>query len=214
VPITSDNLPDGPAVLKRIIAAMAQDALAAQAEIARLKFQLVRYRQAEFVRSSEKLAHDTEQLELTLEALETDQAERLATASPTVAATVETAAEAQKPARRPLLRHLPREDLRHPAPCSCPRCGGALRKIADEVTETLDYVSPGRDLRPRRREPRDLDRMRLGRYRRGGAEAAGRRSRRRHPGQRGFARRRHGGAGAGAGHRQDQDRPAVDLRSR
>jgi hypothetical protein len=44
VPITPDNLPDDPAALKRIIAAMAQDALTAQAEIARLKFQLARYR--------------------------------------------------------------------------------------------------------------------------------------------------------------------------
>src|SRR5437764_1813154 len=122
---------------------MAQDGLTAQAEIARLKFQLARYRRAEFGRSSEKLARDTEQLELALETLETDQAERLATASPEVAAAVETAVAAQKPARRPLPQHLPREDLRHPAPCACPSCGGALRKIGDEVTETLDYV-PGR----------------------------------------------------------------------
>src|ERR1700756_931166 len=122
---------------------MAQDALVAQTEIARLKFQLARYRRAEFGRSSEKLARETEQLELALEALETDQAERLAAASPEVAAAVETAAEAQKPARRPLPEHLPREDRRHPAPCTCPGCGGALRKIADEVSETLDYV-PGR----------------------------------------------------------------------
>jgi transposase len=143
VPITPDHLPDDPAALKRIIAAMAQDALTAQAEIARLKFQLARYRRAEFGRSSEKLAHQAEQLELALEALETDQAERLATASPEVAAAVETAPEAQKPARRPLPQHLPREDQRHPAPCTCPSCGGALRKIADEVSETLDYV-PGR----------------------------------------------------------------------
>src|SRR5689334_4869011 len=78
------------------------------AEIARLKFQLARYRRAEFGRSSEKLARDTEQLELALETLETDQAERLATASPAVATVVE--AEAQKPARRPLPEHLPRED--------------------------------------------------------------------------------------------------------
>src|SRR5438045_1195959 len=35
------------------------------------------------------------------------------------------------------------EDLRHPAPCTCPSCGGALREIGDEVSETLDYV-PGR----------------------------------------------------------------------
>jgi transposase len=143
VPIAPDNLPDDPAALKRIIAAMAQDALTAEALIARLKFQLARYRRAEFGRSSEKLERDTEQLELALEALESDQAERLATASPAVVAAVETAAEAQKPARRPLPEHLPREDLRHPAPCTCPSCGGALRKISDQVTETLDYV-PGR----------------------------------------------------------------------
>jgi len=143
VPIAPDSLPDDPAALKRIIAAMAQDALTAQAEIGRLKFQLARYRRAEFGRSSEKLGRDTEQLELALETLETDQAERLATTSPAVAAAVETAAEAQKPARRPLPEHLPREEVRHCAPCSCPSCGGALRKIADEVTETLDYV-PGR----------------------------------------------------------------------
>jgi hypothetical protein len=48
VPITPDNLPDDPAALKRIIAAMAQDALTAQAEIVRLKFQLARYRPAGF----------------------------------------------------------------------------------------------------------------------------------------------------------------------
>src|SRR2546430_9052041 len=135
MPITPDNLPDDAAALKRIIAVMAQDALPAQAEIARLKFQLARYRRAEFGRSSEKLARATEQLELALEALETEQAERLPTASPAVAAAVETAAEAQKPARRPLPEHLPREALRHPAPCTCPGFGGALRKIADEVTE-------------------------------------------------------------------------------
>src|SRR6185312_10940591 len=115
----------------------------AQAEIARLKFQLARYRRVEFGGSSEKLARGAEQRELALEALETDQAEQLATASPAAGTAVETAAEAQKPARRPLPQHLPREDLRHPAPCTCPGCGGALRKIGDEVTETLDYV-PGR----------------------------------------------------------------------
>ena len=141
MPITPDNLPDDLAALKRIIAAMAQDALTAQAEIARLKFQLARYRRAEFGHSSEKLARETEQLELAIETLATDQAERLATAPPAVAAAVEI--EAQKPARRPLPEHLPREELRHSAPCTCPSCGGALRKIGDEVTETLDYV-PGR----------------------------------------------------------------------
>ena len=118
---------------------MAQDAIAAQAEIAKLRFQLARYRRAEFGSSSEKLEREAEQLELTIEALETDQAERIAAASPVVAAAI----EAQKPARRPLPEHLPREDMVHAAPCTCPTCGGALRRIGEEITETLDYV-PGR----------------------------------------------------------------------
>src|SRR5215469_18008800 len=122
---------------------MAQDAIAAQAEIAKLRFQLARYRRAEFGRSSEKLARETDQLELAIEALETDQAERLAIVSPIVAAAIEAASAAQKPARRPLPTHLPREEIVHAVPCACPACGGALRRIADEVTETLDYV-PGR----------------------------------------------------------------------
>ena len=65
--IAPDSLPDDPAALKRIIATMAQDVLAAQAEIGRLKFQLARYRRAAFGRSSETLARDTAQLELVIE---------------------------------------------------------------------------------------------------------------------------------------------------
>src|SRR5947209_1834471 len=138
-----DQLPDDAAALKQIIAAMAQDAIAAQAEIAKLRFQLARYRRAEFGRSSEKLAHEAEQLELAIEALEADQAELLATTSPSVATAIESAVEAQKPARRPLPEQLPREDVLHAAPCTCPNCGGALRRIGEDITETLDYV-PGR----------------------------------------------------------------------
>src|SRR5438477_5955038 len=112
---------------------MAQDAIAAQAEIAKLRFQLARYRRAEFGRSSEKLAREAEQLELAIEALETDQAERIAAASPVVAAAI----DAQKPARRPLPEHLSREDMVHVASCTCPTCGGTLRRIGEETTETL-----------------------------------------------------------------------------
>jgi transposase len=143
VTITPETLPDDIAALKRIIAEMDRDAVTARAEIAKLKFQLARYRRAEFGRSSEKLAGAVEQLELALETLETDQAERLASAAPGVAAQIEAAVATQKPARRPLPEHLPREEVRHPAACACPHCGGALRRIGEDVTETLDYV-PGR----------------------------------------------------------------------
>ena len=140
VTIAADSLPDDVAALKRIIADMARDATAAQAEIAKLKFQLARYRRAEFGRSSEELAHEVEQLGLAIEALAEDRGAR--TAAMAAVAAIEAAA-AQKPARRPLPEHLPREEVRHPAACACPTCGGALRWIGEEVTETLDYV-PGR----------------------------------------------------------------------
>jgi len=140
---TPEALPDDIAALKRIIAEMARDAVSARAEIARLKFQLARYRRAEFGRSSEKLARETEQLELAIEALETDLAERLASAAHEAAAIVESVAEGQKPARRPLPEHLPREEVMHRAGPACPSCGGALRRIGEDATETLDYV-PGR----------------------------------------------------------------------
>jgi transposase len=141
--IAKENLPDDIAALKQIIADIAHDAVVAQTEIARLQFQLARYRRAEFGRSSEKLSRDIAQLELAIETVEIDQAERLAAQPPVVAALIEAAAEAQKPARRPLPEHLPREEVAHPAPCTCPSCGGALRRISADVTETLDYV-PGR----------------------------------------------------------------------
>ncbi len=87
--------------------------------------------------SSEKLKARVEQLELAIEALEVDEAERLA-AAPVVAEAVDAAS--QKPARRPLPEHLPRECVLHPGPCACPSCGGALRRIGEDVTESLDYV--------------------------------------------------------------------------
>ncbi len=140
-----EELPDDIAALKRIIAEMARDAVSARAEIARLKFQLARYRRAEFAEVlGEAGARDPDSFEgLAIEALETDQAERLASAAAEAAAIVESVAEAQKPARRPLPEHLPREEVMHRAGPACPSCGGALRRIGEDATETLDYV-PGR----------------------------------------------------------------------
>jgi hypothetical protein len=57
VPISPEQLPNDPQALKEIIAAMAQDAIAAQAEIARLRFQLARYRRGVYGQSSEKRKH-------------------------------------------------------------------------------------------------------------------------------------------------------------
>jgi hypothetical protein len=138
VPVPLDQLPDDADALKRIIAGMMRDAANAQAEIAKLRFQLARYRRAEFGRSSEKLQREADQLELAIETLEADQAERLVAISPVIAAAVES----KKPARRALPDHLPREDKIHAAPCTCPSCSGARRR------QNQDRAAVG--LRPRR----------------------------------------------------------------
>ena len=49
--------------------------------------------------------------------------------------------ERRKPARRPLPEHLPRERIVYPPPAACPCCGGAtLRKLGEDVTETLELI--------------------------------------------------------------------------
>jgi transposase len=142
MPFDPAALPDDVDALKAIIADMARDAVAAKSEIEKLSVQLARLKRAQFGRSSEKLRACVEQLELALEALESDQAERLA-AVPAIAELVEAEHDKIKPARRPLPDHLPREEIVHAGACSCPPCGGSLRRIGADVTETLDYV-PGR----------------------------------------------------------------------
>ena len=135
------QLPDDVDALKRMIIAMAQDAIHARTLIDKLRFELARFKRHQFGASSEKLDGRTEQLELAIEALETDEAEGSASGDPPISATVEDTGP--KPARRPLPDHLPREEVIHPGPCACPSCGGKLRRIGSDVTETLDYV-PGR----------------------------------------------------------------------
>ena len=135
------QLPDDVDALKRMIVALAQDALHARTLIEKLRFELTRLKRQQFGASSEKLDDRVEQLELAIEALETDRAERSTAAEVLVSEPL--AAAGPKPARRALPDHLPREEVIHPGPCACPSCGGNLRRIGSDVTETLDYV-PGR----------------------------------------------------------------------
>jgi transposase len=48
--------------------------------------------------------------------------------------------ERKKPSRSPLPDYLPRERIVYPAPSACPCCGGMLRKLGEDVTETLEVV--------------------------------------------------------------------------
>src|SRR4051812_21576812 len=120
----------------------ADEVAALRLEIERLRLLLAKARRAQFGRSSERGAKLVEQLELQLAELEESAAEEEATAELAAPPTrPEARARAgRKPARRPLPEHLPRERIVHPAPCACPKCGGPVRKLGEDVTETLESV--------------------------------------------------------------------------
>jgi transposase len=105
-----------------------------------LKLRLAKLLRERFGASSEKLRTAIEQLELILGDLE-EQIAETAPAEPQQPAPSEPAdAVRRKPARRPLPENLPRTTVEHPAPCACPKCGGTLHRLGEDVSEVLDYV--------------------------------------------------------------------------
>jgi transposase len=113
---------------------------AAALEIERLKLLLARMRRERFGQSSERGARLIEQLELQLAELEEGVAEEKAAAEIAAAPPerAERSGSTRRPARRPLPEHLPRERIVYPAPCACPKCGGPVRKLGEDVTESLE----------------------------------------------------------------------------
>ena len=101
-----------------------------------LRVQIARMRRMKFGASSEKLDHAIAQLELALEELEAEASTALQ--HKPVAAKIERSAPV-----RSFPAHLPREEIIHePAQgsCTCPDCGGALRKLSADSDEMLDVV--------------------------------------------------------------------------
>lgn len=109
-----------------------------KSEIERMKLLILKLKRLQFGRKSEKIDRRIEQLELRLEELEAAQAE----AAPEPGSALEAALEPvrRKPARRELPPELPREVVvQEPNETSCPDCGGALRKLGEDVSEILEY---------------------------------------------------------------------------
>ena len=110
--------------------------IAQKLELEKLRFEIACLKRMKFGRSSEQLDHQIMQMQLTLEDLEA-----------TLAGTPEhirpAAKEPHHPVRRALPEHLPREEIVHETPCTCPACGGALRRLGEDVSEMIEYV-PGR----------------------------------------------------------------------
>ncbi len=108
-------------------------------EIERLKLLLAKARREQYGRSSERGTKLIEQLELQLAELEESASEDETAAE--IAAPGKRAFPSggtRKPARRPLPETLPRERIVYPAPCACPKCGGPVRKLGEDVTESLE----------------------------------------------------------------------------
>src|SRR5271170_6194201 len=112
-----------------------QQLLSNNNEIEHLKLVIAKLRRMIFGTKSERVEREIEQLELKLEEMESQRAER-------VTASTEVSAPAKiKPVRRPLPEHLPREVHTHlPAEDACPDCGGQLRKLGEDVSEILERV--------------------------------------------------------------------------
>jgi transposase len=154
-PLDSLSLPTNVTALRTLLLAReeehaaelqaARNGLKDQAlQIEQLKARLAKLLRQRFGSSSEKLKGAIDQLELIIGDLETDLAETTPPApEPEPSADEpEIQARRRKPKRKPLPENLPRDVVEHPAACACPKCGGALRRLGEDVTEVLEYI-PG-----------------------------------------------------------------------
>jgi transposase len=107
-----------------------------------LKLRLAKLLRERFGAASEKLRGAIEQLELVLGELEEQVAETTPPVPDEPVASTDDQTPRRRPARKPLPETLPRDVVEHAAPCACPKCGGSLRPLGEDVTEVLDYV-PG-----------------------------------------------------------------------
>jgi len=158
-PMTLDpaQLPDDVVSLKAMVIAANKSTLAAEAraklldaEIENLKLTIAKLQHRRFGPSSEH-ARLIDQLELQLGELVELTAQDATTEEIAAQIQVNTQGQQQhtttrleqrrKPARRPLPANLPRERRVQPAPKTCACCGGNnLRKVGEDVTETLERV--------------------------------------------------------------------------
>ena len=113
----------------------------AEAMVAHLKLMIAKLRHDQFGASSERGRKLVDQMELELEELEASAAEDATVVAPPDADSTNVHAfTRRKPVRGPLPAHLPRERVVLPGPTGCPCCGGALAKLGETVTETLEVI--------------------------------------------------------------------------
>src|SRR5713101_2876721 len=126
------------AMLRRMLAERDAALASAAIEIEHLRLQLRALKRSRFGRSSEKLDTEIEQIELRLEDLEENEAER------TASVTTKTVGERQRctiAVRKPLPDHLPREIVVHEPQIDCDcSVGRKLSKLGEDATEVLEKI--------------------------------------------------------------------------
>ncbi len=128
------------AALRHELAAVRARLGTAAVEIEHLRAQLAALRRQQYGQSSERLDADIAQLELRLEDLEENEAERQA-AIPDPTTPIGPPKPRQKAVRRPLPDHLPRETIVHEPEVVCGCCGrDKLARLGEDVTEMLEKV--------------------------------------------------------------------------
>ena len=132
------NLPTDTEALQALVRLLAGDVKSKGLLIEQLKAQIAKLKRMQFGKSSEKLDQQIAQLELQLDELNEDESHAAATSHAIVRELIKETPE--KPYRKPLPEHLPRQDEVHEPACACPNCGGAMRKLGEDITEILDYV--------------------------------------------------------------------------
>lgn len=157
---TLENLPDDVSILHKMINDLSSKVLSLSTENDSLKSQLALLKNKQFGNSSEKLKKQIEDLEVRIE--DNEESEKTPTeddaakdvADFNVPASTQASKEKRQPKRNSLPEHLPREDkIINPEP-KCTECGGEeFRKIADDISEILEYVPSSlkviRIIRPR-----------------------------------------------------------------
>jgi transposase len=139
VAITPDHLiPDDKDALKTALIEARAKLSGAEALIEHLQLLIAKMKRELFGPRSERSQRLLDQLELQLEELSAAAAEDAAKAE---TASTQVRSFTRQKTRRNFPDHLPRRRIVHPAPTSCPCCGGTkFSKIGEHVTETLDVV--------------------------------------------------------------------------
>jgi transposase len=132
-----DHLPDDKDALKAALVEARAKLSGAEALIEHLQLVIAKMKREMFGPRSERSQRLLDQLELQLEELAAAAGEDEAKA----AGVQVQGFTRRKATRRNFPEHLPHRRIVHPAPTSCPCCGGRkLSKIGEDVTETLDVV--------------------------------------------------------------------------